>query len=161
MSVKQPKMLLAVFGAVALLALLSFAAHAGDKYPGWERDSKYDKLYDVSELESFKGKVTEVIDVVPMPDMAPGVALLVKDRDGGELVTVHLGPKGFVDLNQINLRVGDEVKVRGVWAEYEGAEFFMTNKVKTDETTEIKMRRTKDGVPVWDMTPEELAELNQ
>lgn len=134
-------------------------AMAADDLKGWEKDSEYNKLYNASELDSFKGTVDSIQDVTPMPGMAPGVMLTVEDQDGDK-VKVHLGPKSFVKVDSIGLKKGDKVKVRGCWATMKtpGAdEVFMASKVKKSETVELKVRRTKDGVPFWTMTPEELA----
>jgi hypothetical protein len=49
------------------------------------------------------------------------------------------------------------VKVKGAWAQIGGKEVFMASKVKKSENVELKVRRTKDGMPYWVMTPEELA----
>jgi hypothetical protein len=79
----------------------------------------------------------------------------VRDQDG-DTVNVQLGPKSFVKLDSIGLRKGDKVKVKGAWAEINGKEIFMASKVKKGEDIELKLRRTKDGVPYWTMSPEEL-----
>jgi hypothetical protein len=124
---------------------------------GWEIDSAYNKHYNLDEWDSFKGYVVGFKKITPLPEMAPGIALLVKDRDSDETITVHLGPSSFVNPNRISLRKGEKVKVRGVWAEIGGQEVFMASKVKKGNYYEFKVRLTKDGTPFWTMSPEELA----
>jgi hypothetical protein len=87
--------------------------------------------------------------------MVPGVGLLVESPKYGA-VSVHLGPRSFVDLNSIWKLKGAKVKVRGVWAEIDNENVFMAYKVKSDILV-IKLRLTKDGTPLWTMRPEELA----
>ncbi|WP_034642591.1 hypothetical protein [Desulfovibrio inopinatus] len=149
---------LGIIGFFTSLALLLTApasfAHSG-KYAGWERGGKYDQLYDASELDSFKGRVVDVVEIIPFPGMAPGVGLIVEDKNDRQKETVHLGPKGFVNLDSIGLRVGDMVKVRGVWAEIDGNDVVLANKVKKEQD-QIKVRRTKDGYPYWEMSPEDV-----
>lgn len=123
---------------------------------GWGRESEYNKLYDVSEFDDFKGVVEEIMDITPLPGMASGLGLKVKDQDG-DPVEVHLGPKSFVKLDGIGLKVGDKVKVKGVWAAINDKDVFLASKVKKGEYVELKVRRTKDGTPYWTLTPEELA----
>lgn len=123
---------------------------------GWEKGSEYNRYYDASEFDEFKGVVEEVTEVVPLPGMAPGVGLVVRDQDG-DRVEVQLGPKSFVKLDGIGLRKGDKVKVKGVWAQFDGKDAFMASKVKKGENVELKVRRTKDGAPFWNMTPDEIA----
>jgi hypothetical protein len=96
-------------------------------------------------------------EITPLPGMSPGIALLIKDRDTDEIITVHLGPSSFVNPNSISLRKGEKVKVRGVWAEIGDQEIFMASKVKKGDYYEYKVRLTKDGTPFWTMSPEELA----
>jgi hypothetical protein len=123
---------------------------------GWEKGGAYDKYYKASDLDQFKGTVEDIVEITPLPAMAKGVGLLVRD-EGKELVKVHLGPKDFVDLKVIALKKGDKVKIKGAWAEIGGVDIFMASKVKKGETAELKLRLTKDGTPFWTMTPEELA----
>ena len=125
---------------------------------GWEKGAPYHKLYNPKKYTSFKGTVEEIIDVVPMQGMAPGTGLLVRTSKGKE-ITVHLGPKSFVDVTPIGLKKGDKVKVMGVYASADKKKFFIASKVKKGEFVQVKLRRTSDGVPFWTMTMDELAEF--
>jgi hypothetical protein len=137
------------------LLMISVNASAGDEgLKGWEIDSEYNKLYSVAEFDNFKGKIEEIKEIVPMEGMAPGLALLVRDRDD-EVIMVHLGPKSF--CGDHGLRKGDSVKIRGAWAEIGGEEVFLASKVKRGEDYAYKVRLTKDGKPFWCMGPDELA----
>lgn len=91
---------------------------------GWEKDSAYNKLYDLDEWDGFKAYVVGFKKITPLEGMSPGVALLVTDGDSDEVITVHLGPSPFVNPNRISLRKGEKVKVKGVWAEINGKEVF-------------------------------------
>lgn len=150
--------LVALWGLVLGAPQARAADAAGLK--GWERDSEYNKLYNVSEFDQFKGVVEEITVVTPLPGMAPGVGLKVRDQDG-DAVNVDLGPKAFVDVDSIGLKKGDKVKVKGAWAEINGKEVFVASKVKKSEHVELKVRRTKDGVPFWALSPEELEKERQ
>ena len=147
-----------IIRATALAAvLLCGTALAGTAaYKGWEPGGAYDKNYRVSESDSFKGTVVSVIEVTPMPGMAPGLGIVVTERGSDENTTVHLGPKGFLDEKTLGLKKGDAVKVKGVWAEIGGKDVFLASKVKRSEFDEVKVRRTRDGYPFWAMTAEEL-----
>lgn len=131
-------------------------AQSKGELAGWEKDGAYNRHYDVSEFDEFKGHVEDIMEITPMSGMAPGIGLKVKDQDG-DMVIVHLGPKSFVKVEAISLKKGDRVKVKGAWAQIEGKDVFMASKVKKSENVELKVRRTKDGMPFWAMTPEELA----
>jgi len=122
---------------------------------GWEKGSVYNAYYDLTLKESLKGIVTDIITITPLPGMSPGVGLLVESPEYGS-VSVHLGPRSFVDLNSIWNLKGGQVKVRGVWAEIDHENVFMAYKVKSSNYA-LKLRRTRDGIPHWTMSPEELA----
>jgi len=146
------------FFTAMLLLLSGMAVQAADPgIAGWEKGGVYDKLFDVSESDSFKGKILEIQEIVPMPGMAPGIGLIIEDKKDKRKETVHLGPKSAVDLSGIGLKEGDMVKVVGAWAEVDGKDVILAIKIKKAEDVELKVRRTKDGFPFWSMTPEELA----
>jgi len=142
---------------VACLGSLALAAQSGKPdVAGWEKGGAYDKFYDAKEADSFKGRVEDIIDITPLPGMAKGVGLVLRDKKDNKMETVHLGPKEFVDLSAIGLKKGDTVKVSGVWANIGGKDVVMASKVKKDEGVEIKVRRSKDGTPWWSLSADEL-----
>ncbi|WP_243363184.1 hypothetical protein [Fundidesulfovibrio terrae] len=144
--------------ALLFLGALAFAAQGGTPdTTGWEKGGAYDKFYDAKEADSFKGRVEDIIEITPLPGMAKGVGLTVRDKKDNKVETVHLGPKDFVDLDSIGLKKGDTVKVAGVWANIGGKDVVMASKVKKDEGVELKVRRSKDGMPWWSLSAEELA----
>ena len=149
--------------AILLVAMLILAvsAMAGTKanptITGWEHGGAYDKLYDPKEADTLKGRLTKIIDITPMPGMAPGIGLQIEDKKDKGLEIVHLGPKDFVDLGAFGLKVGDQVKVAGAWAEMDDQDVLIAVKVKKDDDSQLKVRRSKDGFPYWSMSPEERA----
>lgn len=143
--------------AALCLAAVAMAAQGKPDVTGWEKGSAYDKFYDAKEADAFKGRVEDIIEITPMPGMAKGVGIVVRDKKDNKSETVHLGPKDFVDLAAIGLKKGDSVKVTGVWATIGGKEVVIASKVKKDETMSLKVRRTRDGMPWWSMSEDELA----
>jgi len=141
----------------ALVALMAGPALAEESFniKGWEKGGEYDSLFDVAEKDSIKGWVREIIEITPMEGMTPGIGLIIEDKKDKAKETVHLGPKEFVKLDSIGLKEGDMVKVTGAWAEVDGQDVMMAIKVKKAEDIQIKVRRTKDGFPYWEMTAEE------
>lgn len=146
-----------VFTLACCLFAASVALAADSGIAGWEKGGAYDKLFDVSESDSFKGKVLEITEIVPLPGMAPGIGLVIEDKKDKRKETVHLGPKSAVDISGIGLKEGDQVKVVGAWAEIDGKDVIIAIKIKKAEDVELKVRRTKDGFPFWSMSAEELA----
>ena len=122
---------------------------------GWEIDSPYNKLYDASEMDSFKGNIVDIKEVTPMPGMSPGVAVVVAESQM-EKTLVHVCPIWFAGVRDIGVKQGDRVKVKGVWAEINGRDVFMASKIKKGDDFEFKVRLTKNGKPFWTMSKEEL-----
>jgi len=142
-----------------ILAVLSAPGAGGVEKDmgGWGLDSAYNAKYDAIDLDSFKARVVKITEVVPMPGMAPGVALHVRERGDDEIIVVHVCPSWYMDPGSIGLNRGDLVKIRGVWTEIDGRDVFMASKIKKGEYFVLKVRLTKDGKPFWTMSPEELA----
>lgn len=140
---------------VTLLSAGSGMAAEKNDMGGWERNSKYDKLYVPSDRDSFKGIVTGFKEIIPFPGMSPGVAILVKDPDG-DVVTVHLGPRWFIDPAATGIRKDDRVKVKGVWVELNNEDIVMASKISKGDFFEYKVRLTKDGTPFWTLSKEDL-----
>ena len=138
-----------VFGII-----IAYSDGKGD-LEGWEKSSAYNNLYDLAQRDKLKGVVVDVKKLTPLPGMAPGIGLLVQSPDHGA-VTVHLGPRFFINVNNIWKLKGAQVKVRGVWARIADENVFIAYKVKSGKHV-LKVRRTRDGTPHWTMTPEELA----
>lgn len=155
MKIKQVNHLL-LFGLFTL-SLASPTQAEYEKEPnGWEKGSRYNRFYNADETDSFKGEIVDILEVIPIKGMSPGLAISVKESEE-EPILVHLCPVWYADAKKIGVKKGDRVKVRGAWAEIEGKSVFMASKVKKGDFLEVKIRLTKDGTPFWTMTPEELA----
>lgn len=137
-----------------LLAGLSLA-QADPARKGWGPDDPYPKLYNPKETERFKARVVRVFETPPLPGMSPVTALEV--REGDKTILVHLCPSWFASPSQVGFRPGDMVTIRGAWAEIQGKDVFLAAKVKKGDTYEFKARLTRDGTPLWTLSPEELA----
>jgi hypothetical protein len=122
---------------------------------GWERSGRYDKLYVPSDRDSIKGIVVGFKEIIPFPGMSPGVALLIKDSSG-DVVTVHLGPRWFINPSTIGIRKDDKVKVKGIWTELNNEDVVIASKISKGDFFEYKIRLTKDGRPFWTLNKEEL-----
>jgi len=123
-------------------------------YKGWGIDSEYNKLYNYKERDSIKGKVTKFKKITPLPDMAPGTALIF--LEGDEEILVHLCPWDFADPKETGIRKGVTTKLKGSWALIDDQDVFIAAKVKQGDNFQFKVRLTKDGTPFWTMSPEEL-----
>lgn len=125
-----------------------------NQYPGWEKDSEYNKYYNYKERDSLKGKILNFSKVTPLPGMASGTAFTLEE--GGDKILVHLCPWAFADPKKTGIRKGIKTKIKGCWALIDGKDVFMAAKVKQGDSFEFKVRLTQDGTPFWTMSPEEL-----
>jgi hypothetical protein len=143
-----------VFFIMVFTFVFSHASEQKDM-KGWGLDSPYNRLYDPSELDKFKAVVVDIKEVVPMPGMSAGVALLVRESEA-ETIVVHVCPSWYMDKQDIGIKKGDKVKIRGVWVEIDGEDIVIASKIKKGDYFELKVRLTKSGKPFWTMSPEEL-----
>jgi hypothetical protein len=156
----KPKNYINWIGMTLVLTVIISAAgisRAADEkdMQGWGVNDLYNNHYDVREFEKFRGWVVKLTEVVPMPGMSPATVVIV--RDGSELIEVHLCPTWFAKPNEVGVKKGDRVKLKGAWAEVDGKDVFMASKIKKGEYFEFKVRLTKDGTPFWSMSEEQLA----
>ena len=146
---------------VAISIFLTAAGGIADErkdMKGWGIDDPYNQLYDVREFEKIRVWVVRVKEVVPMPGMSPATVVEVKEFINSESFDVHLCPTWYRKPSEIMVKRNDRVKLKGVWAEIDGHDFFMASKIKKDPDFDIiKVRLTKDGTPFWTMTCEQLA----
>lgn len=131
-----------------------YSIQAGDSKDmgGWGMNDPYNKLYNAADVERIKVVVTEVKEVIAMPGMSPGVALVVKEGSEGEEIIVHLCPVWYKKASQIGIRKGEKIDLRGYFAEINGEEVIMAAKIKRKGKT-FKVRLTSDGTPFWTLSP--------
>lgn len=147
-----------LFPLIAMILAASFFVlpATAEDMGGWEKEGEYNQHYRNSERDRIKGEILDIVEITPMNGMSPGVALEVRDQYDDK-VLVHLAPKWYVDEHPMNLRKGDEVKIKGVWATVGDEDVLMAAKVKRGEYDEYKVRLTSSGMPFWAMPPEQLA----
>ena len=126
---------------------------------GWGVDDPYNQFYDVREYEKIRAWVVQLRQAPPMPGMSPATIVDVREgsKDFTEVFEVHMCPTWYAKPSEIGVKPGDRVKLKGVWAEIDGKDVFMASKIKIDPNFEFKVRLTKNGMPFWAMSPEQLA----
>jgi hypothetical protein len=142
--------LLLAFG----MASVSISAAEEFNMRGWGLDDPYNQYYDFGKFEKFRAWVIGFKAEPPMPEMSPGTIMIV--RDAGRLIDVHICPTWFAKPEEVGVKKGDRVKIKGCRAKVAGKDVFMAFKVGKANYFEFKVRLTKNGKPFWTMTPEEL-----
>jgi len=143
--------------AGCLFQAIESRAEAKKDMGGWEKGGPYDRHYNATELDKIKVTIIKIMEVTPMKGMAPGVGMIVRERDSDEDIMVHICPTWFIKPGETGLKRGNVVKIRGSWAEIEDKDVYLASKIKMEDYFSLKVRLTKDGTPFWTMSPEQLA----
>jgi hypothetical protein len=115
---------------------------------GWEPESAYCRLYDAKHVETVKGTVVRVEDIVPMEGMGNGVYMTLQTAT--ETLPIHLGPKEYVEKQPIQFLPGDVVEVTGSRVSCNGKPAFLAAIVKRG--TDVVKYRSRKGIPGWAAT---------
>ena len=102
-------------------------------------------LYDRSTVQTVSGTVGE-IDSIPSP-RGIGGGLHVQLKTPDKTLSVHLGPRAFLEGKSLTLAVGDEIQVTGSLVTYEGAPALLAASVTKGAL--IVQMRDSTGVPLW------------
>lgn len=132
----------------------TICAAGNNAMQGWGINDPYNKHYNVAKLEKFRAWVVGFKTESPMQGMSPATIMIVKAKK--RLIDVHICPTWFVQPDDVGIKKGDRVIIKGSRAEIAGKQVFMASKVKKENYFEFKVRLTSNGKPFWAMTPEEL-----
>jgi hypothetical protein len=152
---KKFQKLCVMFSILILSLFFSSLCTAQEKnMAGWGINDPYNLLYDVQEVDTVKAVIRDIMEITPLPGMAPGLGMEIEEKSGDRYL-VHICPLAYKDAASIGLKKGDKINLRGCLVEIDGKEVIMAAKIKKDEKS-IKVRLTSDGKPFWAMSPEEL-----
>lgn len=119
----------------------------------WKEGSGYGTMSHPSGVKTIHGAVESVgtfrLEGPAMEGAAlEGLSLRVK-TDEGKTVTVHVGPRAYLDRQNITFQSGDQVTVIGSPAKVAGGDVMVASQIKTaDKTLNL---RTKEGKPLWNL----------
>jgi len=114
----------------------------------WAPDSEYNKQFNPNEAKTLHGTIESVgvfnVEGTPIN----GVRLRVR-TDKGDTVTVHTGPRSFVERSSLVFHHGDEVTITGSPAKVGWRNVILAAQIKKgDQTLDL---RSNDGKPLWNM----------
>lgn len=135
---------LALLGLL-LLALCSCAGPRRLGNRGWGPEDEYQALFDKRSLDSVSGKVVLVERIFPMRGMSWGVEIQVQAPE--ETVAVHLGPVWYLKRQELQVREGDRVVVRGSRIRYQGGQALLATELSKGPAT--LLLRDARGQPLW------------
>ncbi len=95
----------------------------------------------------ISGRITSLRPETFSLDMEPGLAMEVQTPDQG-LVHVHMGPLWFLERQEHDLKVGDEVTIQVFCYTLAGQERLLAGEVKHKDHTLVL--RDPQGKPYWE-----------
>ncbi|MCU7549296.1 hypothetical protein OCK74_09225 [Chitinophagaceae bacterium LB-8] len=137
------KSILKVF--IFLLIVSPIISLAQNRQGGWGRNSNYNRIYDTKTVTEVKGQVVGVEQVVPLQGMSSGIHLLV--NTGSDTISVHLGPKWYLDNQSIQFTVNDKVEVKGSKVPLNGEQIIIAREISKEG--KVFTFRDESGIPLW------------
>jgi hypothetical protein len=137
-------MLIEVILVNALLVGTSFAGFWFGSDDTGKSGLDFSRGYDINTVTVVTGRVAS------LPQPGEQGQIVTEVRSGSETITVSLGPRTFWEKQQLQLRVNDEVTVKGSKAQgKDGKTYLLAQRVANRTTsTQVDLRDDK-GVPAW------------
>lgn len=113
---------------------------------GWGSDSQYLDLYNDEQIET---NLVEILEVSLL--RVPGTnekAVVIKVKTYDKAFTVHLGPKWYIEKQELILKKGDMISVKGSIFGFNSDESIMASEVSKG-LKKLKLR-DDEGSPLWD-----------
>jgi hypothetical protein len=112
---------------------------------GWGKKSYYNRRYDKKTFTEFTGGITIIDQFVPVKGMSAGILLYI--NTGKDTVTVHLGPKWYLEKQSLKLKEGDKVEVKGSKVYIHKNPVIIAREIiKEGNTLQL---RDQNGIPDW------------
>ncbi len=112
---------------------------------GWGTGTPYNRMYDPKTVETIGGEVVKVEQITPMKGMSYGAHLVVKTEK--ETIDVHLGPAWYIENQDVKIKAGDKIQIKGSRISFQGKPAIIASEVKKGD--EILRLRDESGFPVW------------
>lgn len=139
---------IAVLFFICLLSIQQLYGQRGMQWrgtAGWGPGAPYARLYNPKTVEIISGEVVNLETLTPMQGMGYGVHILL--RADKETISVHLGPVWYIENQDVGLKPGDKIQVRGSRIIFQGKPAIIAAEVtKGDESLRL---RDELGFPFW------------
>jgi len=127
----------------AAVATVAGAALAAYLYKTTNRT--YKRIFDKETIEEIKGQIEEVVYSGRENGEDRGVVALINLNE--EIIPVHLGPAWFIDHQEIKLKSGDNIHVKGSRMYYDSESVLIAETVVKDNM--VMRLRNSEGQPMW------------
>ena len=136
---------LTIAGAMALVQAQTQGGPHGRGGFGWGAGGQYGRMYDTNTVQTVTGEVVSVETFTPASGMSSGVHLRLKTDK--ETIAVHLGPSWYLDKQDVQIKVKDNIEVTGSRITFEGKPAIIAAEVKKGD--EVLKLRDENGFPRW------------
>lgn len=137
---KSTKELLAGGVAVATLAGVAYTGYQYRKH-----NKRYQRKFDPETVEEMAGVVEEIRYTGRDNGEDRGVELIMRSDE--ELMTIHLGPAWFLDMQEGVLKEGDEIKVSASRVTHNHLTVWIAQEVHHKD--KVLRLRGPNGHPFW------------
>jgi len=124
---------------------------------GYGYDSPYNQLYNRSTQVTLSGRVVGKAKTKPMPNMAEGMNILVR-QNNGQTVQVDVGPTWFVKDQFARVNVGDRVRVIGSRVNIGNQRVVLARQIVNSKGRVLALRDLR-GNPYWSAGRGEIAQI--
>jgi hypothetical protein len=108
-------------------------------------ESQYGRMYNPNTVETISGNVIDIEKMTPMKGMDFGLHLILKTDN--KQISVHLGPAGFVENQEMKIEPNDRITVKGSRVTSNGNPTIIAAEVM--KGSKVLKLRDERGVPVW------------
>ena len=134
-----------------LLAVLTVASESvaqsigAGRMGGWGRRGVYQRLYNQDTVKMIAGEVETVEYFVPQKGMRQGVHIQLKTD--GESLPIHLGPRWFLDNQDVQIEKGNQIEVKGSLITYKDKPAIIAAEI--EKGGDVLQLRDENGFPQW------------
>ena len=115
---------------------------------GWGLGTRYESLFNQYNLQIANGTIFSIDTMRPMPDMGRGIQIILRTATSGD-IPVHLGPAWFIQRQEMNLSLNDQIEVKGARFTLNGKNVMAAFEVTRTSSDKILLLRDQDGIPNW------------
>jgi hypothetical protein len=137
--------------ALAVAGMVAVASAQGPQGPpygrggGWGPHGKWGRHWDPGTVVTLTGSVTSITKITPYSGMSHGVHVELRTEE--ETISIHLGPAWYLENQDLTLKKGDKISVRGSRITYSGKPAVIAAEVhRGSDTLQL---RDESGYPLW------------
>jgi sporulation protein YlmC with PRC-barrel domain len=134
------------FGEEPYRQTYGYPSQEGRAEDAWLTGSQYSQRFNSSTIETDSGIVEAAGNFRPVNHSVSGLRLTIATSEGQSL-TVHVGPKSYIERKGFTVKEGDSVTVTGSRVEMGSRTILMASELTSGGTT-IKLRDSY-GSPLW------------